>query len=58
MATTTPDQAGHSAAAERLRQALGWERLPEMTPEQRESYEEADRKAREEAHRIYGDAAA
>jgi len=57
-AATPPDRAerGHSAsaAAERLREALGWDRLPEMTPEQREAYETANERARDEARRFYG----
>jgi hypothetical protein len=44
----------HSPNAERLREALGWERLPEMTPEQREAYEAANERARAEARRFYG----
>jgi len=55
-AATPPDRTerGHSAAAERLRKALGWDRLPEMTPEQREAYEAANERARDEARRFYG----
>ena len=49
---------GHSPAAERLKEALGWDRFPEMTPEQREAYEAANERAEEEARRFYGDAAA
>ena len=49
---------GHSPTAERLREALGWERLPEMTMQQREAYEAANQRAREEAQRFYGDTAA
>jgi hypothetical protein len=55
MTAATPDRAerGHSAAADRLREALGWDRLPEMTPQQREAYEAANRRARHEARRFY-----
>jgi len=55
-AATPPDRAehGHSPAAERLREALGWDRLPEMTPEQRAAFDEANRRADEEARRFYG----
>jgi hypothetical protein len=58
-AATPSDRAepGHRSAAERLREALGWERLPEMTAEEREAYEAANRQARDEARRVYGDMA-
>ena len=60
MTTTPPERTGrsHSDAAERLREALGWDRLPEMTPEQREAYDAANQRARDEARRFYGDTAA
>jgi hypothetical protein len=48
----------HSPNAERLRQAMGWERLPEMTPEQRERFEAENRRAEDEARRFYGTTAA
>jgi hypothetical protein len=49
---------GHSPNAERLREAMGWDRLPEMTPEQRAAYEAANERADEEARRFYGHHAA
>jgi len=59
-AATPSDHAerGHSPSAEGLRAALGWDKLPEMTSEQRAAYEDANREARTEARRFYGDAAA
>jgi hypothetical protein len=51
--TATPERASHSPNAERLRQALGWEKLPEMTSEEREAFDEANRRADEEAKRFY-----
>ncbi len=51
------DRQTPSPNAERLRQALGWDRLPEMTPNQREAYEAANEQAREDARRFYGTAA-
>lgn len=61
MTTATPPdhtERGHSAAAERLREALGWDRLPEMTPAERAEFDEANRRADEEARRFYGLSAA
>jgi hypothetical protein len=60
MTATPPNRADHAPSpnAERLRQAMGWEKLPAMTPEQREAYEAANEKAREEARRFYGQSAA
>ena len=49
---------GHSPAAERLKEALGWDHFPEMTPEQREAFDAAKERVREEARRFYGDTAA
>lgn len=34
---------------------MGWDRLPEMTPEQREAYDAKNTAARDEARRLYGD---
>jgi hypothetical protein len=47
-----------SPNAERLRQAMGWEKLPEMTPEQLARFDEDNRRAEEEAQRFYGKTAA
>jgi hypothetical protein len=44
----------HSETAERLRVAMGWDKLPEMTPEQRAAFDETNRRADEEARRFYG----
>ncbi len=55
-APTPSDRAehGHSPNAERLREALGWDRLPEMTPEQQQAFDEETRRANEAARRFYG----
>jgi hypothetical protein len=47
-----------SPNAERLRRAMGWESLPEMTDEQREAFAAAAERARAEAERFYGQSAA
>jgi hypothetical protein len=60
MTATPPNRADHAPSpnAERLRQAMGWEKLPEMTPEQRVKFDEDNRRAEEEADRFYGQSAA
>jgi len=47
-----------SPNAEQLRVAMGWERLPEMTPEERQAFEAAERKVDEQVRRYYGTSAA
>jgi hypothetical protein len=58
MSQTTPDQTQTSSNAERLRVAMGWERLPEMSPEQREIFDAEQRRFDEEIRRFYADPAA
>jgi hypothetical protein len=55
MTSSPPERTSHSPNAERLRAALGWDRLPEMTSEQREAYDAANERARADARRFYGD---
>lgn len=49
---STADQP--SPRAEALRRAMGWERLPTMTAEQRAEYERKNAEAQEAARRYYG----
>jgi hypothetical protein len=56
MVAPSEHTSSHSPNAERLREALGWDRLPEMTPEQREAFDEANRRADEEARHFHGNA--
>jgi hypothetical protein len=58
MSQATPDQAQPTSNAERLRQAMGWERLPEMSPDQRASFDAEQRRFDEEIRRFYADPAA
>lgn len=58
MTQATPDRTQPSSNAERLRVALGWERLPEMSPEEREAFEAEERRVDEEVRRFYGKPAA
>ncbi len=51
-APRTDDQP--SPRAEALRQAMGWDKLPTMTPEQREEFDRKNAEAQEQARRIYG----
>ena len=60
MATPNPSEhveREYSPAAHRLKEALGWDKFPEMTAEQREAFEEANRRADEEAERFYNNRA-
>lgn len=54
MDQASPDRTQHSPNAERLRVALGWDRLPEMTPVEREAFEAEQRELDEEVRRYYG----
>jgi hypothetical protein len=58
MSQATPDQTQPSTNAERLRQAMGWDRLPEMSQEQREKFDAEQRRFDEEIRRFYADPAA
>lgn len=66
MSSTTPDRIDHTeygkhtpgAGVERLQKAMGWERLPEMTPDERATFHAEMERADEEAHRFYGISAA
>lgn len=49
---TTADQP--SPHAEQLRQAMGWDKLPTMTAEQRAEYERKNAEAQAAARRFYG----
>lgn len=53
---STADQP--SPHAEQLRQAMGWDRLPEITPEMRAQFDAENERAREAARRFYGTDAA
>lgn len=54
----TPTDEQPSPHAEELRQAMGWDRLPVITPERRAEIERANAEAQAEARRIYGTPAA
>jgi hypothetical protein len=54
MAHATPDRTRSSPNAERLRVAMGWDRLPEMSPDEREKFEADQRQLDEEVRRYYG----
>ena len=58
MSQATPDQTHPSPNAERVREALGWDRLPELTAEEREEFDAEQRRADEEARRFYANPAA
>lgn len=47
-----------SPHAEELRRAMGWDRLPRLTDEQRAEFDRAEREADEAARRYYGTSAA
>ena len=58
MSQATPDQTQPASNAERLRQAMGWERLPEMGAEERAKFDAEQRRFDEEIRRFYSDPAA
>jgi hypothetical protein len=58
MSQPSPERTQPSPNAERLRVAMGWEQLPEMTPEQRQAFEAEERQADEQVRRYYGTSAA
>jgi hypothetical protein len=58
MTQPSPERTEPSPNAERLRVAMGWERLPEMTPEQREEFDAELLRRDEEVRRFYGKSAA
>jgi hypothetical protein len=58
MSQPSPERTEPSPNAERLRVAMGWERLPEMTTEQREEFDAELRRRDEEVRRFYGKPAA
>jgi hypothetical protein len=58
MSQATPDRTQPSPNAERLREALGWERLPEMSPERQAEFDARQKQFDEEIRRFYGDTAA
>jgi hypothetical protein len=58
MSQATPGQAQPASNAERLRVAMGWERLPEMSAEEREKFDADQRRFDEEIRRFYADPAA
>jgi hypothetical protein len=56
MSSVEPESATNplsSPHAEQLRVAMGWDKLPEMTPEQRARFDEENRRVSEEARRFY-----
>ena len=55
MTSATPDRLQPSPNAERLRIALGWDRLPEMTAEQREAFDAELRRRDAALRRFYGE---
>jgi hypothetical protein len=58
MSHATPDQTQPTSNAERLRQAMGWERLPEMSPEERTRFDAEQQRFDDEIRRFYADPAA
>lgn len=56
MTLSMPHQNQPSPNAERLRVAMGWDRLPEMTPEELAEFEAKERRIDEELRRFYGKA--
>jgi hypothetical protein len=58
MSQATPDQTQPTSNAERLRLAMGWDRLPEMSVEEREKFDADQRRFDEEIRRFYADPAA
>ena len=58
MSEATPDQAQPTSNAERLRVAMGWERLPETRAEEREKFDAEQRRFDEEIRRFYADRSA
>jgi hypothetical protein len=54
MSQPTPERTQPSPNAERLRIAMGWDRLPEMSPEERAAFEAEERRIDEEVRRYYG----
>lgn len=58
MSQATPDQTQPASNAERLREAMGWERLPEMSPDRREEFDADQRRFDDEIRRFYADPAA
>jgi hypothetical protein len=54
MSQSTPDQTRSSPNAERLRVAMGWDRLPLMSPERLAEFEAEQRELDEEVRRFYG----
>ena len=58
MSESQPSTGQPSPHAEQLRQAMGWDRLPEMTPEQLAAFDAAEAEADEAARRFYSSRAA
>ena len=50
----TLDQSQSSPNSERLRIAMGWDRLPLMSPQERAEFEAEQRRFDEEIRRFYG----
>ncbi|GAA0940718.1 hypothetical protein [Virgisporangium aurantiacum] len=58
MSQPSSERTEPSASAERLRVALGWERLPETTPEEQAEFDAELARRDEEIRRYYGKPAA
>ena len=58
MSQPTPERTEPSPNAERLRVAMGWDRLPEITPEERAEFQAELARRDEEIRRFYGKPAA
>ena len=54
MSQPTPERTVPSPNAERLRIAMGWDQLPDMSPEQRAAFEAEERRIDDEVRRYYG----
>jgi hypothetical protein len=58
MSQPTPERIQPTPSEERLRAALGWERLPETTPEEQAEFDAELARRDEEIRRYYGKPAA
>jgi hypothetical protein len=58
MSQPTPERTEPSTKAERLRIAMGWDRLPETTPEEQAEFDAELARRDEEIRRYYGKPAA
>jgi hypothetical protein len=54
MTQSPPERTKPSPNAERFRVAMGWERLPEMTPDERQAFDAEEQRIDEQVRRYYG----